>query len=131
MKILLKLPEDVYYDRLMIYQPLVHGVKGQYFPMRKPVWRPGFLDITPEEVSTFYEKAPVRLATLMRMEGSRQSDIDKAEEMYRKVETPFQYYEGVSGNSMDYQVLSIFSADHFLCGHRITGIFRGVPDRRG
>ena len=102
-----ELPEDVYYDRLMIYQPLVHGVK-EVFSDEKTGMAPGFLDITPEEVSTFYEKAPVRLKNLMRMEGSRQSDIDKAEEMYRKVETPFQYYEGVSGNSMDYQVLSIF-----------------------
>ena len=116
-----ELPEDVYYDRLMIYQPLVHGVK-EVFSDEKTGMAPGFLDITPEEVSTFYEKAPVRLATLMRMEGSRQSDIDKAEEMYRKVETPFQYYEGVSGNSMDYQVLSIFLLTIF-CAVIVSPVF--------
>lgn len=116
-----ELPEDVYYDRLMIYQPLVHGVK-EVFSDEKTGMAPGFLDITPEEVSTFYEKAPVRLANLMRMEGSRQSDIDKAEEMYRKVETPFQYYEGVSGNSMDYQVLSIFLLTIF-CAVIVSPVF--------
>lgn len=116
-----ELPEDVYYDRLMIYQPLVHGVK-EVFSDEKTGMAPGFLDITPEEVSTFYEKAPVRLKNLMRMEGSRQSDIDKAEEMYRKVETPFQYYEGVSGNSMDYQVLSIFLLTIF-CAVIVSPVF--------
>lgn len=116
-----ELPEDVYYDRLMIYQPLVHGVK-EVFSDEKTGMAPGFLDITPEEVSTFYEKAPVRLKNLMRMEGSRQSDIDKAEEMYRKVETPFQYYEGVSGNSMDYQVLSIFLLTIF-CAVMLSPVF--------
>lgn len=116
-----ELPEDVYYDRLMIYQPLVHGVK-EVFSDEKTGMALGFLDITPEEVSTFYEKAPVRLKNLMRMEGSRQSDIDKAEEMYRKVETPFQYYEGVSGNSMDYQVLSIFLLTIF-CAVIVSPVF--------
>lgn len=116
-----ELPEDVYYDRLMIYQPLIHGVK-EVFSDGKTGMAPGFLDITPEEVSTFYEKAPVRLKNLMRMEGSRQSDIDKAEEMYRKVETPFQYYEGVSGNSMDYQVLSIFLLTIF-CAVIVSPVF--------
>lgn len=116
-----ELPEDVYYDRLMIYQPLVHGVK-EVFSDEKTGMAPGFLDITPEEVSTFYEKAPVRLKNLMRMEGSRQSDIDKAEEMYRKVETPFQYYEGVSGNSMDYQVLLIFLLTIF-CAVIVSPVF--------
>lgn len=116
-----ELPEDVYYDRLMIYQPLVHGVK-EVFSDEKTGMAPGFLDITPEEVSTFYEKAPVRLKNLMRMEGSRRSDIDKAEGMYRKVETPFQYYEGVSGNSMDYQVLSIFLLTIF-CAVIVSPVF--------
>lgn len=116
-----ELPEDVYYDRLMIYQPLVHGVK-EVFSDEKTGMAPGFLDITPEEVSTFYEKAPVRLKNLMRMEGSRQSDIDKAEEMYRKVETPFQYYEGVSGNSMDYQVMLIFLLTIF-CAVIVSPVF--------
>ena len=116
-----ELPEDVYYDRLMIYQPLVHGVK-EVFSDGKTGMAPGFLDITPEEVSTFYEKAPVRLKNLMRMEGSRQSDIDKAEEMYRKVETPFQYYEGVSGNSMDYQVMLIFLLTIF-CAVIVSPVF--------
>lgn len=116
-----ELPEDVHYDRLMIYQPLIHGVK-EVFSDGKTGMAPGFLDITPEEVSTFYEKAPVRLKNLMRMEGSRQSDIDKAEEMYRKVKTPFQYYEGVSGNSMDYQALSIFLLTIF-CAVIVSPVF--------
>lgn len=116
-----ELPEDVYYDRLMIYQPFIHGVK-EVFSDEKTGMAPGLLDIAPEEVGTFYERAPVRLKNLMRMEGSRQSDIDKAEEMYRKVETPFQYYEGVSGNSMDYQVLSIFLLTIF-CAVIVSPVF--------
>ena len=114
-----ELPEDVYYDRLMIYQPFIHGVK-EVFSDEKTGMAPGLLDIAPEEVGTFYERAPVRLKNLMRMEGSR--DIDKAEEMYRKVETPFQYYEGVSGNSMDYQVLSIFLLTIF-CAVIVSPVF--------
>ena len=99
-----ELPEEVYYDRLIKYQPFVHGVR-EVFSDEKTGMAPGFLSLSLEEVGTFYEKAPVRLANLMRMEGSSQSDIDKAQVMYQKVEKPFQYYTGVEGNSMDYQVL--------------------------
>lgn len=116
-----ELPEDVYYDRLMIYQPFIHGVK-EVFSDEKTGMAPGLLDIDPEEVGTFYERAPIRLENLMRMEGSRQSDIDKAEEMYRKIETPFQYYEGVSGNSMDYQVLTIFLLT-IICAVIVSPVF--------
>ena len=116
-----ELPEDVYYDRLMIYQPFIHGVK-EVFSDEKTGMAPGLLDIDPEEVGTFYERAPIRLENLMRMEGSRQSDIDKAEEMYREIETPFQYYEGVSGNSMDYQVLTIFLLT-IICAVIVSPVF--------
>lgn len=116
-----ELPEDIYYDRLMIYQPFVHGVK-EVFSDENTGMAPGFLDLTLKEIGTFYEKAPVRLANLMRMEGSRQADIDKAEEMYQKVKTPYQYYEGVSGNSMDYQVLYIFLLTMF-CAVIVSPVF--------
>src|SRR5699024_1903731 len=116
-----ELPEDVYYDRLMIYQPFIHGVK-EVFSDENTGMAPGLLDIDPEEVGTFYERAPIRLENLMRMEGSRQSDIDKAEEMYREIETPFQYYEGVSGNSMDYQVLTIFLLT-IICAVIVSPVF--------
>ena len=55
-----ELPEDVYYDRLMIYQPFVHGVR-EVFSDEKTGMAPGFLDLSLDEVGTFYEKAPVRL----------------------------------------------------------------------
>ena len=116
-----ELPEDVYYDRLMIYQPFVHGVR-EVFSDEKTGMAPGFLDLSLDEVGTFYEKAPVRLANLMRMEGSSQKDIDKAQVMYEKVKKPFQYYEGVSGNSMDYQVLYIFLLTVF-CAVIVSPVF--------
>ena len=47
-----ELPEDVYYDRLMIYQPFIHGVK-EVFSDEKTGMAPGLLDIDPEEVGTF------------------------------------------------------------------------------
>lgn len=116
-----ELPEEVYYDRLIKYQPFVHGVR-EVFSDEKTGMALGFLSLSLEEVGTFYEKAPVRLANLMRMEGSSQSDVDKAQVMYQKVEKPFQYYTGVEGNSMDYQVLYIFLLTIF-CAVIVSPIF--------
>lgn len=102
------LPEEVYYDEISVYAPLVHGIQEAFAD--PDTGMPGEIQkIDPEEVEVFYEKCRERLSSLVKMEQRNYPSAQKkAEEMYSKVTFPFTYYYGISDECMDYQTILIF-----------------------
>lgn len=107
------IPSEVYYKELASSDAYVHGIK-EVFADPKTGIAPEVLELDPEEVGDYYGRLTERLASVMKMEQKDYPSAQKAAlEKFEKVERPYQYYYGASGNSMDYQVLLIFAAAVF------------------
>ncbi len=104
---------EVYYKELASSDAYVHGIK-EVFADPKTGIAPEVLELDPEEVGDYYGRLTERLASVMKMGQKDYPSAEKAAlEKFEKVERPYQYYYGASGNSMDYQVLLIFAAAVF------------------
>lgn len=95
---------EIFYDGLPIQM-----LKEKYreaFADSKTGMAPVLMEIDLDAVDHYYEKADLRLKSLMKMEQPEHISAQKAAiAMYDKAKKPFQYYSGITPDAMDYQVL--------------------------
>lgn len=103
-----ELPEEVFYENLKPYAPLIPRIREVCMNPDTGA-SPAVRDLDADSLDSFYEQCTERLGALMKLEQKdHPAAQSQAAEMYEKVETPFIYYSGIEGESMDYQVLLIF-----------------------
>lgn len=97
------LPEGVYEREILPIAPLLHGVK-EAFADPNTGMAPAIMEIDPEKINDYYSVCEARITSLMAMEQpDSQGAQQKAVEMYRQIEKPFEVYPGMSSAVMDYQ----------------------------
>lgn len=102
------LPGGVYEREILPYAPLLHGVK-EAFADPNTGMAPSLMEIDLERLDNFYAVCEERVASLMRMEQpGHPAAQEKAIEMYRQVEKPFEVYPGFNSVVMDYQNILAF-----------------------
>lgn len=100
-----ELPEEADTESLTPYWDYIHGIREVFADAETGI-APALTEIWPQEIKDFYEKAEARTETVMKWEQPKhESAQNAAMKMYREVDKPFQYYSGISSNSMDYQAL--------------------------
>lgn len=103
-----ELPEEVYYERLMPYSPVMPRIREAFADPNTGMAH-GIMEIAPDKVSDFYNVCHVRIASLMKLEQKNHPAAqNNAIAMYDKVEMPFTLYPGYNRDAMDYQTLLIF-----------------------
>ncbi|MEE1442182.1 MAG: ABC transporter permease subunit [Blautia sp.] len=103
-----ELPDEADTEGLLPYWDYLHGIR-EVFADEETGIAPELTEINLKDTEQYYEKATRRTEALLKMEQADSAPAQKkAMEMYEKVEKPFQYYSGISSNSMDYQVLLIY-----------------------
>ena len=103
-----ELPEEADTKGLLPYWDYVHGIREAFADEETGI-APALTEINPKDTEQYYEKASRRTEALLKMEQPDSvSAQKKATAMYDEVEKPFQYYSGISSNSMDYQILLIY-----------------------
>ncbi len=99
------LPEGVYSRELLPDAPLLHGIREAFADPTSGLG-PSITELVPERIDEYYSACQLRLSSLMRLEDAgHPATQKKAEELYSRVETPFQFYPGYSTDAMDYQQL--------------------------
>ncbi|MBE6022860.1 MAG: ABC transporter permease [Cellulosilyticum sp.] len=100
-----ELPEDIYNERILPFEPLLHGIK-EVFADRHTGMAASIMAIRPEQIDVYYDACNERLISLMKMEQiDAQAPQDKAIAMYQKVEKPYRVYPGYNSDAMDYELL--------------------------
>ncbi|MCM1040180.1 MAG: hypothetical protein NC434_12740 [Ruminococcus sp.] len=98
-----ELPDEVFFNRLFAYEPLIHGVQEAYADRETGI-APSVTQIEPESLDSYYETCRERLDSLMKME---QKDSPRAQQaaldLYEKVEKPYVYYPGLGSNPIEYE----------------------------
>lgn len=103
-----ELPEEADTKGLLPYWDYVHGIREAFADEETGI-APALTEINPKDTEQYYEKVSRRTEALLKMEQTDSvSAQKKATAMYDEVEKPFQYYSGISSNSMDYQILLIY-----------------------
>lgn len=102
------LPDEANLEGLLPYWDYIDRIREMYSDTETGM-SPPISEMDLSETERLYDKVMERTESLMKME---QPDYMSAQEaamkMYSNVEKPFQYYSGISSNSMDYQVLLIY-----------------------
>ncbi len=99
------LPKDVYSRELLPDAPLRHGIREAFADPISGLG-PSITELVPERIDEYYSACQLRLSSLMHLEDAGHPAAQKkAEELYSRVETPFQFYPGYSTDAMDYQLL--------------------------
>ncbi|MCM1144687.1 MAG: ABC transporter permease subunit [Blautia sp.] len=102
------IPAVVYYEKLAGYSPFIRGIKEAYANLENGM-APVVRDLDKNLMKEYYERLPLRLASLMDMEqGKYPSAKQTALRKFEDVKRPYAYYYGASGNSMDYETLFLF-----------------------
>ncbi|MBD5546254.1 MAG: ABC transporter permease subunit [Lachnospiraceae bacterium] len=103
-----EVPAAVFYAELAKYRPFIRGVK-EVFANPETGIAAGVRDLDIDRIEDYYEMLPKRLISIMDME---QKNYPSAKEAalgkFKRVNRPYRYYYGASGNSMDYETLFIF-----------------------
>lgn len=103
-----ELPTEVAYERLLIYNPFLHGVQS-VFADKETGTAPDIMELDASRMKDYYENCSLRLSSLMRLEEEDYpSAVQKAEEMYREVTFPFTYYYGINSEVLEYETFLIF-----------------------
>lgn len=108
-----EVPAQVFYEKLVEYRPFIRGIKEVFADPETGI-AAGVRDLRIDRIEDYYEMLPERLYSIMNME---QKDYPSAREAafhkFEKVNRPYMYYYGASGNSMDYETLFIFLMTFF------------------
>lgn len=110
-----ELPGGVYGSRLLPYSQFFGGIREAYAD-RDTGMAPSIMEIAPEQVENYYAACEERLDSLMKMEQKDNPKIQqKALNMYRNVEQPYQYYPAYPSDAMEYEgflamILLLFGA---------------------
>ncbi|MDO5411499.1 MAG: ABC transporter permease [Lachnospiraceae bacterium] len=116
------LPEEVYTERILPYQPLIHGVK-EAFADSATGMAPSILDINPEDLDNFYAVCENRISSLMKTEQPKHPAAqEKGTALYQKIEKPFVFYPVSGTERMDYQILLCFLL-MFFCAAITAPVF--------
>lgn len=103
-----EVPAAVFYAKLAKYRPFIRGIK-EVFANPETGIAVGVRDLDIDRIEDYYEMLPKRLISIMDME---QKNYPSAKEAalgkFERVNRPYRYYYGASGNSMDYETLFIF-----------------------
>ena len=103
-----EVPAAVFYARLAKYRPFIRGIK-EVFANPETGIAAGVLDLDIDRIEDYYEMLPKRLISIMDMEQKRYPSAKEAAlRKFERVNIPYRYYYGASGNSMDYETLFIF-----------------------
>lgn len=103
-----ELPEEADTEGLLPYWDYIHGIREAFADEETGI-APALTEINLEDTEQYYEKTVRHTEALLKMEQPDSvSAQKKATAMYNEVEKPFQYYSGISSNSMDYQILLIY-----------------------
>ena len=95
-------------EKILPVAPLLSRVPEVYADAETGM-APGIAALDPDWLDHFYERCPVHLKNLMKLEQRDYPEAgEKAEKMYAKVKMPFVFYPGYSTNAYDYQMLTIF-----------------------
>lgn len=103
-----EVPAEVFYEKLAIYQPFIRGIKEAFADAETGI-APGVRDLDISQVGDYYEQLEKRLTAVMDMEQKKYPSAKRvALNKFARVERPYSYYYGASGNSMDYETLLLF-----------------------
>lgn len=103
-----ELPDGADTESLMPYWDYMYRIRETFADSETGI-APALMEIDLDDVDNFYEKADLRLESLMKMEQPEHISAQKtAIAMYDEVKKPLQYYSGISADAMDYQVLLIY-----------------------
>ena len=101
-------PLDVYTEIISPIRPLLAKLPEAYADPQTGI-AASLMEISPEELDRFYERAAQRLERVMQTEQSHYPAAqDHAMQQYAEVGTPFQLYAGYSRDGFDYIELFIF-----------------------
>ena len=103
-----EVPAAVFYARLAKYRPFIRGIK-EVFANPETGIAAGVRDLDIDRIEDYYEMLPKRLISIMDMEQKNYPSAKEAAlRKFERVNIPYRYYYGASGNSMDYETLFIF-----------------------
>lgn len=110
------LPDEAY-DEINAVQGLLFDL-GDLYPDKNGQTLP-WLEIDPDEVTSYYETIPLRVAAISQAQYPAVSGVgDYFTELYAQVDTPFNYVPGADATTLDYLILLSFVL--LLCCALIT-----------
>lgn len=110
------LPDEAY-DEINAVQGLLFDL-GDLYPDKNGQTQP-WLEIDPDEVTSYYETIPLRVAAISQAQYSAVSGVgDYFVDLYAQVDTPFNYVPGADATTLDYLILLSFVL--LLCCALIT-----------
>ena len=110
------LPDEAY-DEINAVQGLLFDL-GDLYPDKNGQTQP-WLEIDPDEVTSYYETIPLRVAAISQAQYPAVSGVgDYFTELYAQVDTPFNYVPGADATTLDYLILLSFVL--LLCCALIT-----------
>ncbi|HGM1522786.1 TPA: ABC transporter permease, partial [Clostridioides difficile] len=100
-------PLDVYSKSILPIRPLLNRLP-EAFANSETGFATELSEINTNDLDSFYEQCKTHLNDIMKIERQTSSAQMKAQELYRKVDTPFEIYPGYSKDAFDYIIFYIF-----------------------